>query len=169
MGKFKKMKKSSNKEYVKVLKLGLTYVIDRLEDFSKFMNNIFNYFKNYMFDYYNKFYNKFTDEKTKTIDLHHESIYKYEKKYIKNFHMMNFLKDNEKYFYTILYSFSLLIDLYIINRFITKDYITNAVIYSGALHSSQYLLLLVKYFNFKVTHIYNSEIKQKSRFLRKRN
>ncbi len=159
MSKLMKMKQSSNKEYIKVLIQGLTYIINRLDDFNKFLDTIMDYFKKYMFDYYNKYYNKFTDDKLKIIDLQHSSIYKYEKKYVKNFHMMNFLKENDKYFFTILYSFSLITDLYIINRFLTKDYITNAVIYSGALHSSQYVLLLVKYFKFNITHIFNSEIK----------
>lgn len=43
-------------------------------------------------------------------------------------------------------------DLYFLRRFIDKDYITNAIVYSGALHSITYIDFLVKKLNFKVTH-----------------
>lgn len=45
-----------------------------------------------------------------------------------------------------------LVDLYFLRRFLNKDYITNATIYTGALHSLFYIYILVKYFDFKVTH-----------------
>jgi len=51
-----------------------------------------------------------------------------------------------------------LVDLYFLRRFLNKDYITNGVIYTGALHSLFYVYMLVKYFDFKVTHAsYSSE------------
>ena len=43
-------------------------------------------------------------------------------------------------------------DIYFLRRFLDKDYITNAIVYSGALHSSTYISILVKSFNFKITH-----------------
>lgn len=64
-------------------------------------------------------------------------------------------------------------DIYFLRRFLDKDYITNAIVYTGALHSNTYIYALVKYFDFKVTHAsyakyasnmakLNSEIKNKS-------
>lgn len=45
-----------------------------------------------------------------------------------------------------------MMDLYLLKRLLDKDYITNAVIYTGAAHSLDYIRLLVKYFDFKITH-----------------
>lgn len=43
-------------------------------------------------------------------------------------------------------------DVYFLRRFLDKNYITNAIVYSGALHSNTYVYFLLKNFNFKVTH-----------------
>lgn len=44
-------------------------------------------------------------------------------------------------------------DLYFIRRFLDKDYITNAIVYTGALHSNMYIHILLNDFDFKITHI----------------
>jgi hypothetical protein len=50
-------------------------------------------------------------------------------------------------------------DIYFLRRFLDKDYITNAITYSGALHSNTYVHFLVNVFDFKVTHASYSKIK----------
>ncbi len=50
-------------------------------------------------------------------------------------------------------------DIYFLRRFLDKDYINNAITYTGALHSNTYIYTLVKYFNFKITHASYSKIK----------
>ena len=45
-----------------------------------------------------------------------------------------------------------IIDMYFIRRFLDKDYITNGISYTGELHSMNYIYILVKYFDFKITH-----------------
>ncbi len=45
-----------------------------------------------------------------------------------------------------------LMDLYLIQRILDKNYITNSIAYTGASHSENYIRLLVKYFGFKITH-----------------
>ncbi|AYV83716.1 MAG: hypothetical protein Hyperionvirus10_52 [Hyperionvirus sp.] len=45
-----------------------------------------------------------------------------------------------------------LVDAYFIRRFLDKDYITNALSYTGGFHSLMYIYVLSKYFDFKVTH-----------------
>src|SRR5207253_1524266 len=57
----------------------------------------------------------------------------------------------EEYEFSI---FSLLTDLYFIRRFIDKDYITNGIIYSGARHSSNYIYILSKYFDFDINNFF---------------
>lgn len=49
-------------------------------------------------------------------------------------------------------------DVYFLRRFLDKDYITNAIEYSGALHSMTYIYELIKTFNFKITHTSYSKI-----------
>ena len=63
-------------------------------------------------------------------------------------------------------------DIYFLRRFLDKDYITNVVAYTGALHSITYIHVLINYFGFKITHAsytqisdlkkLNSEIRKKS-------
>jgi hypothetical protein len=45
-----------------------------------------------------------------------------------------------------------MMDMYLLKRLLDKDYVTNSVIYTGAEHSVNYIRLLVKYFDFKITH-----------------
>lgn len=62
-------------------------------------------------------------------------------------------------YYTI-YDFSgktgilgaILTDMYFIRRFMDKKYIENSIIYSGMYHTMDYIFILIKYFNFKITH-----------------
>lgn len=49
-------------------------------------------------------------------------------------------------------------DIFFLRRFLDKDYITNAIVYTGGLHSNTYVYELVKNFNFKVTHASYSKI-----------
>jgi hypothetical protein len=49
-------------------------------------------------------------------------------------------------------------DIYFLRRFLDKDYITNAITYSGALHSNTYIHFLVTMLDFKVTHASYSKI-----------
>lgn len=46
----------------------------------------------------------------------------------------------------------LLSDMYFIRRFLDKKYITNGIIYGGSGHTLNYIFLLMKYFNFKITN-----------------
>ena len=57
--------------------------------------------------------------------------------------------------YTHLYTFFM--DLYIIRRVIDKDYITNSIIYTGILHTTNIARILVKYFDFKITNTFYSK------------
>lgn len=50
-------------------------------------------------------------------------------------------------------------DIYFLRRFLDKDYITNAIVYTGAMHSNMYINILIKNFGFKITHASYSKIK----------
>lgn len=51
-----------------------------------------------------------------------------------------------------IYTFANITDLYFLRRFLDKSYVTNAISYTGSLHSCFYISFLVKYYNFKITH-----------------
>lgn len=44
-------------------------------------------------------------------------------------------------------------DIYFLRRFLDKKYITNAIVYTGAYHSSTYIYFLINWFNFKITNV----------------
>lgn len=50
-----------------------------------------------------------------------------------------------------------LVDLYTIRRIVDKEYVKNAVVYTGWYHSLEIIYYLVKYFDFKITHNFYSE------------
>lgn len=54
--------------------------------------------------------------------------------------------------------FMIFMDVYFLRRFLDKDYITNAIVYTGAAHSNVYIEILTKEFGFKVTHASYSKI-----------
>lgn len=54
--------------------------------------------------------------------------------------------------------FTRFMDVYFLRRFLDKDYITNGIAYTGSYHSDVYISILVKDFNFKVTHFSYSKI-----------
>jgi len=54
-------------------------------------------------------------------------------------------------------------DLFLLRRFLDKDYVKHASAYTGAFHSVDYIRLLIKYFGFEITHysyLKNNNIKQ---------
>ena len=55
-------------------------------------------------------------------------------------------------------AFAKITDIYMLRRFLDKDYITNAIVYSGANHSKTYVNILVAKFGFKITHIVFSSV-----------
>lgn len=57
-----------------------------------------------------------------------------------------------KSYVSAISAYSFIIDLYFMRRFLDKKYITNGIVYTGISHSVTYTYLLVKYFDFKVTH-----------------
>lgn len=52
---------------------------------------------------------------------------------------------------------AILIDIFMLRRFLDKDYITNAIYYCGGDHANFITTALIQYFDFKITHIAKSE------------
>lgn len=60
--------------------------------------------------------------------------------------------------YKYIIFFTSFMDIYFLRRFLDKDYITNAIAYTGAAHSDIYIKILVQDFGFKITHFNYSKI-----------
>lgn len=58
----------------------------------------------------------------------------------------------------LLPPYTILTDLYLIRRILDKKYTKNNIIYTGAAHFTDIIILLVKYFDFKITNIYHNEL-----------
>lgn len=59
----------------------------------------------------------------------------------------------EKYFDNIFVNQSMLIDYYLLRKILDRNEIKNAVVYTGAYHTIHCIAILVRDFNFKITHI----------------
>lgn len=51
-----------------------------------------------------------------------------------------------------------LTDLYLLRRLLDKDFITNGIVYTGMMHTTNYLYYLVKDFDFKITNSSYSKV-----------
>lgn len=65
----------------------------------------------------------------------------------------NIFIEYRKLSYIILKLFSNLMDIYFLRRFLDKDYIQHAIIYTGANHSINYIQHLLTKYDFKITHV----------------
>ena len=52
-----------------------------------------------------------------------------------------------------------LVDFYFIRRFLDKSYIRNGILYCGSLHGLHIIMILVKFFNFRIVETYYSSSK----------
>lgn len=57
----------------------------------------------------------------------------------------------------IIYIFLKITDLFFLRRFLDKDYITKAIVYTGGSHSANYINILTSFFDFKITHFSYSD------------
>jgi hypothetical protein len=72
--------------------------------------------------------------------------------------IVNIVDECEMLYGNLIKAFSRITDIYFLRRFIDKDYITNAIVYSGVAHSETYIKILVTEFDFKITHCAYSQI-----------
>ena len=78
---------------------------------------------------------------------------------------------------TLLFTTSFITDLYLLRRILDKKYITRSIVYSGNAHSYHLKYILIKYFNFKLTHInneksngeYKKQVKEETKFIKELN
>lgn len=67
-----------------------------------------------------------------------------------------------EFYYVFMDTFAKFMDVYFLRRFLDKDYVTNAIAYTGAYHSLIYIKILARDFGFKITHVAYSKIKNLS-------
>ena len=71
---------------------------------------------------------------------------------------VDFVNTCEKIYMDTIDIFADLTDIYFMRRFLDKDYITNAIVYSGYVHSDNYIRILLIDHGFKITHVAHSPI-----------
>jgi len=122
-------------------------------EFNKFFNNVGEFIKEIekMIKELNSWGNNFKFKLVKD----ENGIYMYGSGFNKKIQNMNiYLKDMiYKIDDNFTYIGAIFVDLFFLRRFLDKDYITNGIVYCGAYHSINYIYILSKYFDFKVTHV----------------
>lgn len=69
--------------------------------------------------------------------------------------------------YYIKNIYSNIIDIYLVRRLLDKEYINNTIIYTGAYHMIHITYILLKYFNFEISHITNTDLSVKDKDINK--
>lgn len=120
------------------------------------------------FSWYNKtiqFLNKHIKELQEIEKVPYNKLIRYEREkiyYDYNFDFISILCKlvrvrTDIYYWMAAKMDLILMDLYLLRRFLDKDYVTHSVAYTGASHSVNYIKILVKYFGFKITIISHSK------------
>ena len=52
-----------------------------------------------------------------------------------------------------LYVYAIIMDMYVLKRFLDKDYIERGILYSGYAHTSNIIYCLIHHMEFKITHV----------------
>jgi hypothetical protein len=74
--------------------------------------------------------------------------------YLENNDSVNQFINIYSYFETFVINiFTLIMDVYFLRRSLDKEYVKTSICYTGAFHSVTYIAYLVKYFDFRVTHV----------------
>ncbi len=150
-------KKYKNKEIINKIKknyfndiiIEINSCISKLQELHKLVLDK----ENYVYRYYDQ---KINYKNTKNIDSFFGIYIDFEE--LDNFIYKcdNLNEDIQK---KILFIFCRLTDLFFLRRFLDKDYITNAITYTGSAHSINFIHMLVSYFDFKITHYSYSDEK----------
>jgi hypothetical protein len=148
------------------------------KDVQEKINNIVNnylrpklriYFDNHI--KFMKMLNSYSDKIVKDDEFYNHDIFpeygvnKLDR--IKMKYEMDTMNTKQRYLYDQISG--LFMDLYFLRRILDKDYITNIIVYTGAMHSLNYLYYLIKDFNFKITNYstLNKSIKDTYKHIKK--
>ena len=148
-------KKYKTKDIInKVKKNYFSDILEKINNSIKYLNEIKSLTlekENYVYRYYDEKI-KFTKNKDNTI-LH--DLYFNKPEMNQFIYKLDNLADIVHT--DIVYIFLKITDLFFLRRFLDKDYVTNAISYTGAAHSINYINFLVSNFDFKITHFSYSE------------
>lgn len=142
----KKINKDSDNKYInkifnkyndinihnKIVEITNMYCNDKI--YNLLINNIEELIE-YIYENYDLIINKYLN-----FDLKLNIIVEIEKK-------NSFIRNNFYYLF-------ILTDIYIIKRILDKNYINKSIVYTGIAHLSSITYFLVKYFDFKITHLF---------------
>lgn len=115
-------------------------IVNRIKD-SNIKNNIIKFLNNnieiIIYDFNNAYYN--------TLDL------------LNNVHLLNsnkLLNMIDYIYQKSLDLYVLFVDCFLLRRILDKKYIADSIVYTGMMHSINYIFFLIKYCDFKISKIY---------------
>jgi hypothetical protein len=106
-------------------------------------------------NYLNKFFLKYVGETQKLSGIF-EYIIKYKIDIKNSLYLVELIKLCNIFRTKILTLYGVITDVYFLRRFLDKDYIQNVITYCGRNHALNYIYFLVKYYDFKIINIYNT-------------
>lgn len=157
-------------QYIKQIKIKIDKLIDSKKEVSD--NNNVNLAHNNQKYFINKIINRINNKNLKKNiivflnDNCEKIIYDFNTQYdvitrsLNNIHLTNLkkLSNMTEHIYEITMDlYVLFIDCFLLRRILDKKYIENSIIYTGMLHSINYIFFLVKYYNFKIIKINHIE------------
>lgn len=165
------LSKYTNEEFIQII----GYLINKLITSFKH-KNVKDELNNILFENFNilvEQYNNKANEIHKYLEsvsilLNHNNYEKINYENKKVYFMLVHKKISQEIFYNLsklvesLFEISsniyvLFMDIFFLRRILDKDYIKHGIIYTGAAHSANYIRILLKNFNFTITHCYYSE------------
>lgn len=149
-----KMRRRYNDEGIKkVMNRKLDGIVNDLKEFYKFINRAIEIFTEHR-DFLPTTYDKLIkDQKNPYLFSYGISGY-YKRSVLKQIYDISQTMIDE-----FIEIFARLTDIYFLRRFLDKNYITNAIVYSGGAHSETYVYTLVNDFDFNITHVAFSKFK----------
>lgn len=139
--------------FFELLKKIFDELFESINVINKLTENANNKIKNTNFDFKKKI---IIDDFIKIFGKSHE-YNNIDIELLKN--LNNISSEYKKIHRYIIIIFSTIMDIYLLRRFLDKDYITNSVVFCGGAHSINYVIQLIQHFNFKITHYSYSSIK----------
>ena len=115
-------------------------------------DNVKKTIKNFFEENFIKFSSKFDE----IISQFNSYIEIYQKNFNNKSILSNFYILYNKLYNILMELYALITDVYFLRRFLDKDYIQNVITYCGRNHALNYIYFLVKYCNFTIIKIYNT-------------
>ena len=144
------LKPDIRKNYIKIFLYSLNKLVNHYQHDD--VKKIVNYYIQY---YFLVEWHRYIDELSR---FYNKIIYLAPEDYRNPAFLEDLRTEIDRFDRSVFSKIARLVDLYFIRRFLDKDYVTNAIVYTGAAHSVAFIYILNS-IGFQITHCANCEIK----------